>query len=174
MMKAERMKIFVSVKRNLASMDLNANKPLLHRNQRLHILQGFTAVVLQILYLVYEASTAGEYMNSILMSMIGVLAHAAYWNVIFKTTAIYDFIENYERTINRSKLKINRFRVKEQIRSIHAIHRNSISDIECHLHENKRTDRTSLHVYISVHAIYCSARICIAQSSLLLLLVLQQ
>lgn len=104
-MKTEQMRIFVSAKENLASMDLNANKRLLHRNQLLHILQGFTATVLQILYLVYEASTPREYMNSILMSMIGILAHIAYWVVIFKTAAIYDFIDHYETIINRSKLK---------------------------------------------------------------------
>lgn len=80
-METEQMHIFVSVKRNLVSMDLDANKHLLHRNQLMHILQGFSATVLQILYLVYDARTAREYMNSILMSMIGVLAHIGYWNV---------------------------------------------------------------------------------------------
>lgn len=104
-MKTQQMKIFVSVKKFLASMDLNENKRLLHRNQLLHISQGFTATILQILYLVYDASTARDYMNSILMSMIGVLAHIAYWVVIFQTSAIYDFINRYESIINRSELK---------------------------------------------------------------------
>lgn len=104
-MKAEKMKIFVTAKENFISMDLDANKRTFHLKQSLHILHGFTATVLQILYILFDANTPREYMNSILNSTIGILCHLAYWSVIFKTTSIYNFIDRCETIINGSRFE---------------------------------------------------------------------
>lgn len=101
--KAERMKIFVAAKIYLASIDLDENKRVFHLNQVLHVVQGFSAIVLQCLYLVLEANTVLEYMNSTLMSGIGIIVYIGYWTTIFKTMDIYNFINRLEIVINESE-----------------------------------------------------------------------
>lgn len=98
------MKILLSVKMYLASIDLNENKRLFHPKQLLHVVQGFSAIVLQCLYLVYDANTALDYMDSILMTAVGILVYVSYWSSIFKTTNIYDFIDQLEVIVNGSKI----------------------------------------------------------------------
>lgn len=99
------MKIFESAKKNLASIDLDANQRPLHRMQLLHVVQGFLAISLQCLYLVFEANTAKEYMNSISMTTIGILVYIAYWSAIFQTSTIFEFIDHYETIVNGSEWK---------------------------------------------------------------------
>lgn len=98
------MKIFQTTKLNLASMDLDANQSLFHKMQLLHILQGFLAIVLQCIYLIYVASTIREYMNSIFMTAFGILAYIVYWSMIFQTKTIFEFMDEFEKAINKSKI----------------------------------------------------------------------
>lgn len=103
------MKIFESAKQMLVLIDLDANQRPFHRNQLLHIVQGFLAIILQCLYLVYEANTVREYMNSIFMTSTGILVYIAYWNAIFKATLIYEFIDYYETIVNGSEYSPRNF-----------------------------------------------------------------
>lgn len=104
-MKTRRIKIFVTAKKNLVSIDLDANKRSFHRMQSLHVVKGFLAIALQCLYLVYDTNTVREYMSSIFMTTFGILVHIAYWNAIFKTTTIYELIGDVEKGVNESELK---------------------------------------------------------------------
>lgn len=97
------MRIFNTVKKSLLSIDLDVNKPKFHRMQLLHVVQGFVAILLQCMYFVNDANTTNEYMNSILITSIGLLIYVAYWSSIFETKTVYDFIEYYETIINGSK-----------------------------------------------------------------------
>ena len=97
------MKILESVKKNLKSIELYADKPRFHRMQLLLILECFLAIVLKCLHLVYDANTEKEYMYSILMTTFGILVFIAYLSTIFQTTAIYDFIDQLETIVNESK-----------------------------------------------------------------------
>lgn len=106
MMEAQKLKIFESVKDHLASIDLDEYKPRFHRKQVVHVVQGFLALTLQYLYLVFDANTAREYMNSIFMTVVGTAVYASYWSAIFQTTTIHDFIDHYETIVNGSKFYI--------------------------------------------------------------------
>lgn len=70
-MEFEKIKIFLMTKKHLALIDLHKNKRPFHRNQLLHVIQGFLALILQLLYLVFEANTVREYMNSIIITTAG-------------------------------------------------------------------------------------------------------
>lgn len=99
------MKIFESAKMSLASMELDANKRPFHRKQLLKVMHSFLAIVLECLYIVYDANTAREYINSIFMTTIGIIVFIAYLSTIFKTTTIYNFIDHYETIVNESELQ---------------------------------------------------------------------
>lgn len=101
-MKAEPMRIFLMVKNNLASIDLNENESPFHRIQLLHIAQASLAIILQLLYLVYDAITVREYMCSIFLTTFPILVFISYWNAMFNTTAIYDIIADLEKSVNES------------------------------------------------------------------------
>lgn len=141
-MKIEKMKLFESARKSFVSVDLDPNKRPFHRGQLLHIVQGFSATILQLLYLVYDASTAKEYMNSLLMTMVGVLVHFAFWSTIFKTTIIYDFIEKFEAIINESELAFIHYQNVSDALDItkkifFAFYRIKISKIEINLRKDK-------------------------------------
>lgn len=63
--------IFESAKKNLASLGYDANKRPFHRKQLSKVMQSFLAIVLECLYIVYDANTVREYINSIFMTTIG-------------------------------------------------------------------------------------------------------
>lgn len=105
-MKSEEMRIFVTAKIHMASIDLLASKGPFHRNQLLHVVQSFLAIVLQCLYLMYDANTTREYMNSICLTGLGVGVYIAYWSAIFQTTTIYDFADYYETVVNGRKFYV--------------------------------------------------------------------
>lgn len=96
------MKIFESVKGNLASIKLVANERPFHRKQLSQMTQCALAIILLCLYLVHDASTPREHMKSILMVTIGICLQMTYLSLVFKTTTIYDFIDHYEQTVNES------------------------------------------------------------------------
>lgn len=104
-MEVQKLKIFESVKRHLASIDLDEDKPRFHRQQVLHVVKSFLALTLQYLYLVFDANTARDYMNSIFMTVVGVAVATSYWSAIFQMTTIYDFIDRYEKIITGSEFK---------------------------------------------------------------------
>lgn len=86
-MEAEELKIFKSAKENFASIFLEANKRPLHQKQLLHILEKSLIVSLLFLYLVYDANTVREYMNSILIIAIAAISlYFCYWYYILVCT----------------------------------------------------------------------------------------
>lgn len=97
------MEIFKSVRKDLVFAGFDTNKRPFHRKQLLNVVKGFLAIILDFLYLVYDANTVREYINCILMAIIGVAVFTSYLSAIFETTTIYDFINGYETLINRSK-----------------------------------------------------------------------
>lgn len=145
-METKKLKIFESVKKMLASIDLNANQRPFHRKQLLHIVQGFCAIILQCLYLVYEANTIREYMNSIFMTTVGILVYMGFWSAIFKTTIIYEFIDQYETIVNGSEYLISTIHGKMSIFRINVcvLHRAKICKIKSNLRKYQSIYREML------------------------------
>lgn len=101
-MKTKPLKIFLTAKENLASIYLNENQCAFHCQQLLRVVQGVLAIILQCLYLVFDANNTRECMNSILMITVGCGVFIAYLSTIFQTKTIYDFIIEFEKSINES------------------------------------------------------------------------
>lgn len=100
-----KLKIFETAKRNYALIDLDASKRPFHQMQLLHIIEGFTVIALQCLYLVIDAKTDREYVISTLMLVSGFFVHLGYWSAIFETTTICELIDYFESIVNDSKLE---------------------------------------------------------------------
>lgn len=103
-MKSKKLLIFVTVKKNLESLALDANKLPFHRRQLLFIVLCLLAIVLQCLYLVNDEITTREYMSCISITTIAVLVYIAFWSAIFETATIYEFMDCYETIINEREL----------------------------------------------------------------------
>lgn len=57
----------------------------------------------QLLYLLYEAETVGEYMLSVFTIIVGVAIFASYFTTIFKINEMSNFIDSYQKFIEESK-----------------------------------------------------------------------
>lgn len=65
------MKLFVTVKEMLTSIDIIREKGRFHAKRNLRTLEGFLAIIMQCLYLLFDAETDREYMDSIFMTTVG-------------------------------------------------------------------------------------------------------
>lgn len=101
-METKQLKIFLTAKKNLESLDLYENQCPIDRKQLSRILQTLLAIVLQFLYVFYDANTNREYIDSILMITLGVLLYIAYWSTISNKIIIYDLVNSVEKIINES------------------------------------------------------------------------
>lgn len=144
-MDTKKMEIFKSVKGDLVSVGFDASKRPFHREQLSKILKSCLAIILQLLYLVCDANTTREYINSILMTIVGIAVFIAYLSGIFQTTTVSDFINGYETLINGSKLakafdiqmEISSFRILSLIKNILSRYRTEMPKIN----ENFRSDQ---------------------------------
>lgn len=106
-MEINKIKIFETVKKNLALTGFINEKDPYHTEQCLRALEGFLAVVMQYLYLFFEAVTIKEYIDSIFMSTVGIFIYVAYLNTVSKTEIIFKSIDEMENLINGSKFSIS-------------------------------------------------------------------
>lgn len=94
------MEIFETVKNNLASIGFVANQHPLHAKQLVNVARGFLALILQCLYLAFEANTDKEYMDSIFMTAVGIMIYSAHMSSIFKTASLFIFLDDLEHVVN--------------------------------------------------------------------------
>lgn len=97
------MEIFKRIKQNLASNGFRKDKGRFHLEQWLRTTQGLLAIVLQCIYLLFEAETTKEYMDSIFTTTVGVLVYVAYLSTVLKTKQLFIFIDGMEDAINGRK-----------------------------------------------------------------------
>lgn len=102
-MEPKELEIFVTAKKNLASIHFDANKRPFHRQQLFRVALSSLAIVLECLYLVYEANTVREYINSSIFTTIGIAVYIAFLSAIVEMKTIYEFIDLYETIVNKSK-----------------------------------------------------------------------
>lgn len=105
-MQTNRLKVFETVKTNLESVGFIREKGRFHTEQWLHTAQGFLANILLCLYLLFDADTVKEYMDSIFMSACGILVYVAYLNMVLNTEIFFNNIDEIENLANESKFKL--------------------------------------------------------------------
>lgn len=101
--KKERMDIFKTIKNQLASTGFTKRNERFHTEQLLRALEGFLGIVLQCLYIHFEAETTKEYMVSVLTTAVGIFIYIGYLSTVLKTEKIFIFIDDVEEIINGSK-----------------------------------------------------------------------
>lgn len=102
-MEPERIKIFVLVKKNLALIGFGENNSAFDRSQLFRGFLGTVAPILGFIYLFHVASTAKEYIESIIMTMAGVIILLAFISMNIQFDNIFFFIHEFEEAINESK-----------------------------------------------------------------------
>lgn len=95
-------KIFQTAKKQLELSEIYAYKPIFCKQQIFEVVQSIVTISSQCVYLFCVASTTREYMNSIYMTMVGILVFICYLSAIFKKEITFFFIDDLEATINES------------------------------------------------------------------------
>lgn len=102
-METKQMEIFKTIKNNFASIGFTKKNEQFHTEQLLRTVEGFLAIILQCLYLLFDANTIKDYMVSILTTTVGIFVYVAYLSTVIKTEKIFIFLDDIEDVINESK-----------------------------------------------------------------------
>lgn len=102
-MAPKRIKIFVTVKKYLALVGFGENNSAFDRRFLINGVLGILAMILLLVHLFHVASTAREYMESIVMTMAGVVSFIAYISMHFQYANIFILINEFEEAINDSE-----------------------------------------------------------------------
>lgn len=94
------MKLFESVKSKLARIGYNANQRAFNTEQLIFLLKKALVNTLVGVYLFHVANTPKEFLESIFMFTVGILALIANLSTIYKTATIFKFIEYGEELVN--------------------------------------------------------------------------
>lgn len=101
------MNIFVTVKKNFASIGFIQGKGRFDLERWLRIFEGFLAIIMQCLYLVFDADTDEEYMDSMFMTTVGIFIYVCFLSVVLKTEMIFITIDEIQQFVNESKFNIH-------------------------------------------------------------------
>lgn len=118
------MKIFRTFRKNVKAGGFNRDQGAFSEVQLQTIFKAFISFILQCVYLFHVANTPRQYLDSIFMTtageeisllsielstntllstFAGFLIVISYISFVFKTTELFDFIDDFEQTINESK-----------------------------------------------------------------------
>lgn len=97
------MKLLETVKLKLDKLGYNANKRSFNPEQLIFLLKKASVNILVGIYLFHVAGTPKEFLESIFMFTVGILALIANVCTIHKTAIIFTFIGYGEEIINESK-----------------------------------------------------------------------
>lgn len=103
------MKTFETVQKNFANIGFMRDKGRFHMEQWLRTFEGFLAIIMQCLYLPFDAVTIKEYMDSIFITSAGVLIYLAFLNAVLNTKMIFLSIDKIENLVNKSEFKPSLF-----------------------------------------------------------------
>lgn len=103
-MEANRIEFFKTHKRNLASIGFTKRDAQFHPEQSLRALEGFLACTLQCLYLLFDANSTKDYMDSIFTTAAGIIIYVGYLNTVLITDKIFILIDDIEEAVNARKL----------------------------------------------------------------------
>lgn len=100
-----KMKIFQRVQVNLASLGYRRNQSPFNTTQLWISIRFFLNLALLFAYLVCEANTPKEYVDTIFMTTGVFVINIARVSTLFKNAAIFDLIDKLEKILNGSELK---------------------------------------------------------------------
>ena len=98
-----KLKLFLTVKKNLASIGFSEQNRPFDREQLLRGFEGVLAMILQFVYLFHVASTVREYLESIIMTATGVGTLVAYISMNIQFDSIFILIDEVEQVVNESE-----------------------------------------------------------------------
>lgn len=101
----QKMQIFQMVQKMLAKLGFIPNHD--HHYFNKHHVQNIAIAVLtivsQLVYICTEAATVDRYMHAYFMGTAIIAIGISYVRTIFKTSDLYDFIDNFENLTNQSE-----------------------------------------------------------------------
>lgn len=102
-MKTATMKILQTVQTNLAVLGFERNLRPFNKRQMFWFFEGLLSSTTFVIYLLFEASSPKEYMDSIFMIVIGTLMTISHFSMILETETIFVLIDKIENIINASE-----------------------------------------------------------------------
>lgn len=97
------MKIAQTAKRYLASAGYRVDLRPFHEYQIYLLIERISALVLQLVDVLYIANTSKKYMEAYFMLMVGILMYISLVSTIIEMPTIFTLIDNMERVINGSE-----------------------------------------------------------------------
>lgn len=94
------MEIAQTVKKNLASIGYRTNVRPFHREQLWILLERLISFLLQLMYLLEEAKTPKQYMQSYFTLCVAILMYISLASTIIEMPTIFIFIGDMEKVIN--------------------------------------------------------------------------
>lgn len=109
-----KMKLFQTLQRNLLLVKFHPNQTNsffgLIRQHSSCFSQSSMSIASLTLYLLHDASSVKEYMDSMFLTMAAITIFVSFSNTVFKTPELYTFLNSIEKAGNNSEL-INAFEV---------------------------------------------------------------
>lgn len=102
-METQKIRTFETVKKSLSLTCFVQGKGRFHIGQKLRAVEAFLAFIMQILYLLIEADTIKEYMDSIYMTGAAFCTYISYMCTIFKVEVVFNCMDEIENLVNESK-----------------------------------------------------------------------
>lgn len=94
------MKIFKAIERNMESGGFIRNQRAFNPTQLDHIAKAILCDISLIIYLVHESDTPRQYMESVLMTTVGIGVTTSYMSVVFNYDAVFELIDGIELDVN--------------------------------------------------------------------------
>lgn len=95
------MKIFQTVRKNLATIDFSVDQRWFDFQQLRNIALSLLADVLQCMYVFYEADTPEQLINSAFLTSSGILLFISYMSIILKMAELFFLLDKIEKVVNK-------------------------------------------------------------------------
>lgn len=105
-MESKRIEIFVTFKKHLASIGFSESNSALDKEQHLRGSLGVLCILLSFVQLIHVASTAREYMESIIAILAGVGTVISSISMHYQFANIFLLMDDFERLVNESEYTI--------------------------------------------------------------------
>lgn len=99
------MQIFKTIREHLVAIGFTKSDVGFHTEQVLRTSQGFMAIVLQCIHLLFDVNSTKDYLDSLFTTSVGILVYISYLSTVLKTKKIFMFIHRVEKLIGGSELE---------------------------------------------------------------------
>lgn len=101
------MKLFQTIKKHLAVLYFHPDQTdslfeLIRQNWSC-FLKSILSLTSLFVYLIYVAETVNEFMYSMFLSTASIFIFVAFTSTVFKTSAMYDFLDHFEVALNMNE-----------------------------------------------------------------------